>query len=290
MEVYVNRRSIKKKKLGIAISPWFTLVCIFLLAVFVQLQCANPTRFVKSDEFDQGATKFFVANIDSFDLSPLNNAEKCILVESISHNLKEFSNSTTVFLYDRYLVRTYYQTVLQLRINFVYDVSTERFYFVMLPQLYKMLVDVNVNCELNEDGRFKLRTQRGLVKVNSQLLTRFLMEQGLLHSDDCNVTRTLLHTLVPELVQGNTSVSLFKERMRRDIETGIISDSSSHEIEELIKEHNLEIFNVEYVGFVVFEYCSAAPSLNGVQVHLIPELEGRFISNPILLDKQSKCF
>src|ERR1041384_54609 len=84
-------------------------------------EAQNPALDLKN--FNVDARKFFQERIDPSLLKPLTERDACLFTKVIANDLDELNNWKTTILFDRFIVRKYFDPHLSMSFSFVKDVS-----------------------------------------------------------------------------------------------------------------------------------------------------------------------
>lgn len=262
---------------------------LFLASAFSTGSCQRS--FPTSSQFNEQAKEFFLEQYETLDLTPMDELERCILKEAITKYLDTLDNSKIVIVHDRFLVKNFYEPWLEMPFSFVKDAVTNRFYFFCLPEFHKMIYDVDMNYELSEGGKYKLKAARGAKKIASPMINVFFSDfnrsEGQQFYSATEIAKDIIHAAFPDLLCAYEPVSVVEWEMRNDCDSGLIAESALEEIVQLLNpsssdtDHDTEAYFIDSVGYLFVIYCLSNPGEKvEVSFYLVPEVEGSFIDRP----------
>lgn len=264
--------------------------CSFL-AIFAtcSFACASSQNIPTSQEFNRKASEYFLEHFNEFDLSPLDEVEKCMLKKTVENDLNELNGSKIVILHDKFLIKHYFEDYLQLGFSFIEDSKSGKRYFLSLPQLDEFIFDVEANYVQKNDSVYQLEMPRQPVEINTRLLDDmfFSVEDFLVDQSGTRDFYSKSRFAGDLLREGfsffhpylEISLGDFVGRMQKDLSIGLLSHESFNKLMKLEErslqnEISLNIFFIEHIGYYLQIYSrDKATSKLKLDLIMLPDRE-----------------
>jgi hypothetical protein len=200
-------------------------ILIYLLLLLLGCQNDRAQMPIDIESFNKNAKENFFRNYETYDLTSMNELEKCVLERAVSNRLDEL-NDWRLAIIDSFYVRRYHLATLSTFFSFV---STKHgdFYFIALPRLDDYLVH-NYACmhpyyDCVEDGSIRLKdsVELSIAKINSSMLDEFLVKE-VFHSRPMDLqfkeSEKLLSEFFPNMGRDRLSWEMFVEELAKEPE------------------------------------------------------------------------
>jgi hypothetical protein len=240
------------------------------------------------ENFNEEAKQTFLKGIDSYDLSPLSGAEKCILKKTIENDLDDGNNWKVSLIHDTFVVRSYEGGFLQLGFSFVKDKVSNKYYFLWIPSLKERLYDFRVHYKEKNDTIFELKEPVTAIKLHTPLLDDFF-KHPIFHVGPekyeffkkKNVARHLLEEAFEDVYKYEVDGGVLLNKMEDLLNKGIISSATYNLVDEkfnkpisTIENYKLETFYIDYAGYIIFTYSvDSTTNYLKVDTYFIPNKE-----------------
>lgn len=247
---------------------------VVLILIVVSVGCSHNEIRSDRSRFNQLASVTFSNNSENYDLGALYDFEKCILRETIANDLDKMNDWRTVTIENRFQVRTYHASYLDL--DFAFVKCGDRFSFITLPDVVKHIYGVRYHYkEVGDD--WILKDSSAMYTINSTLLNEFLNDSiSAIKNRSVFEKATLLNRLLPEIFYSPffrpISRFEFKDMIDAQINAGEMTNYDYEKIRELIDHARpsvvelCSIFFMERVGWVLLNYPDKNLEENKVKV------------------------
>lgn len=234
---------------------------VFILIV-VSVGCSHNEIRSDRSRFNQLASVTFSNNSENYDLGALYDFEKCILRETIANDLDKMNDWRTVTIENRFQVRTYHASYLDL--DFAFVKCGDRFSFITLPDVVKHVYDVR-NHYIEADDGWILKDSSAVYTINSILLNEFLNDSiSVIKERSVFEKATLLNRLLPEIFYSPffrpISLYQFKDMLDAKINSGEMKNDDYNKVRKLIEPVHPSVVNLscifflERVGWILLNY------------------------------------
>lgn len=243
------------------------------------LSCVRPDES-NSAKFNEEAKTYFLTNLDSFNLSALNDEEKCILTKTIENDLNGLNDWKLTMVKDNLEVRSYTDHYTNLNFAFVKDHSQNKMHFVNCLNLWSMIFTPEREYYAEKSDSLFLNGEPRIIKIAIPTLdTLFNKKEFQIDPNDdrdmylkTQLAKNFLVELDFTFLGNRCSPHDLDDYAVKSLENGSMKEDLYQEVRKLARKDFVQTHYFDFAGYLAVVFSRSNYSRDRTSAQLGVEL------------------
>lgn len=258
------------------------------LIVLLLIACNAQDIGSQLQDFNSEAKETFQKKTDMNLLKPLSDRDICLFSKVIENDLDTLNRWETSILFDRLMVRRYFDRHLSMTFSFIKDIHTDSMHFVAFPELDEWIYQVGKNYA-RADSMYQLKGAIKIVKINNYLFENFLKQSDLYLNNVSFIKKTsafikLFNHVGPSYITKEVSSVDALDHLKRDYTNSKISEVQLQDVSGLLMRYLVEdvrvqVYQIADAGYIVLLFEKTNGKGIDVSYYFIPSYRRQWMQS-----------